>query len=103
MNNDNRIHSHPILGDLDEKKQITFYFDGKPVQAIEGEMIAAALFNAGVKSFRFTPKRNEPRGIFCAIGRCTDCMMIVDEIPNTRTCITPVKEGMQVRTQHGLG
>ena len=47
MNNDNRIHSHPILGDLDEKKQITFYFDGKPVQAIEGEMIAAALFNAG--------------------------------------------------------
>ena len=57
---------------------------------------------AGIKSFRTTAKRNETRGIFCAIGRCTDCMMVVDGIPNTRTCVTMVKDGMKVETQKGL-
>ncbi|MDU6534003.1 MAG: (2Fe-2S)-binding protein, partial [Intestinibacter bartlettii] len=60
------------------------------------------LMAAGIKSFRTTAKRNEPRGIFCAIGRCTDCMMVVDGIPNTRTCVTMVKDGMKVETQKGL-
>ena len=65
--------------------------------------IAAALINAGITSFRYTQRNHEKRGIFCAIGRCTDCMMIVDGIPNTRTCVTPVRDGMQVQTQYGLG
>ncbi len=98
-----RVIEHPILDELDISKQVTIYCDGKPVQALEGEVVASALINAGIRSFRTTPKRGEKRGIFCAIGRCTDCMMIVDGIPNTRTCITPVHDGMQVRTQHGLG
>lgn len=98
-----RVTQHPILEDLDTSKPVTIYFDGQPVAALEGEPIAAALMNAGVRSFRTTAKRHEPRGIFCAIGRCTDCMMIVDGVPNTRTCVTPVRDGMQVRTQHGLG
>ena len=50
-----------------------------------------------------TAKRHEPRGIFCAIGRCTDCKMTVDGVPNTRTCITLVKDGMRVEFQDGLG
>ena len=98
-----RVTQHPILDELDTSKTVTIYFDGKPVEALEGEPIAAALINAGIRSSRTTAKRHEPRGIFCAIGRCTDCMMIVDGVPNTRTCVTPVRDGMQVRTQHGLG
>ncbi len=98
-----RVTQHPILDELDTSKTVTIYFDGKPVEALEGEPIAAALINADIRSFRTTAKRHEPRGIFCAIGRCTDCMMIVDGVPNTRTCVTPVRDGMQVRTQHGLG
>ncbi|WP_122789463.1 (2Fe-2S)-binding protein [Intestinibacillus sp. Marseille-P6563] len=98
-----RVTQHPILDELDTSKTVTIYFDGKPVEALEGEPIAAALIHAGIRSFRTTAKRHEPRGIFCAIGRCTDCMMIVDGVPNTRTCVTPVRDGMQVRTQHGLG
>ena len=98
-----RVTQHTILDELDTSKTVTIYFDGKPVEALEGEPIAAALINADIRSFRTTAKRHEPRGIFCAIGRCTDCMMIVDGVPNTRTCVTPVRDGMQVRTQHGLG
>ncbi|MCK4820923.1 (2Fe-2S)-binding protein, partial [bacterium] len=56
-----------------------------------------------IRAFRKTSKRQESRGIFCAIGRCTDCMMIVNGIPNIRTCITPIKAGMKVETQIGFG
>lgn len=96
-----RVKNHPILGTQEEKKEVTIYCDGQPVKAIEGEPIAAALMNAGIRAFR-TTKKDHPRGIFCAIGRCTDCMMIVDGKPNTRTCITLVRDGMVVETQHGL-
>ena len=98
-----RILEHPILGKLEERKKVTIEFDGKPIEAYEGEPIAAALIAAGVKVLRYTPKYNEPRSIFCAIGRCTDCMMIVDGVPNVRTCVTPAKAGMKVQTQHGRG
>lgn len=97
-----RIADHPILGPLEPVEMVTIYFDGTPVQARRGEPVAAALMNAGVKAFRKTPKRHEPRGIFCAIGRCTDCMMIVNGKPNTRTCVTLAEEGMVVQTQDGL-
>ena len=103
MHTTNRIESHPILGDIEPAETVTIYFDGRAIEARSGEMVAAALYGAGVRLFRYTPKRKEPRGVFCAIGRCTDCMMIVDGIPNTRTCITPVRDGMRVATQHGLG
>ena len=56
----------------------------------------------GVMVHRYTTKKHRPRGIFCAIGRCTDCVMVVDGVPNTRTCITPVREGMVVETQVGV-
>jgi predicted molibdopterin-dependent oxidoreductase YjgC len=98
-----RIREHPILGDLEPKQELTIYVDGRPVSAREEEPIAAALLSAGIRVFRKTRKRHENRGIFCAIGRCTDCMMVVDGVPNVRTCITPVREGMQVQTQIGLG
>lgn len=97
-----RVKEHPILGELGEVKKATLYYNGEPVEAIEGEPVAAALMNAGIRVFRTTAKRREPRGIFCAIGRCTDCMMIVDGIPNTRTCVTAVKDGMRVEKQEGL-
>lgn len=98
-----RITEHPILGSAPDQEKVTIYFDGKPVEAIAGEPIAAALMAAGVKSFRTTERKGEPRGIFCAIGRCTDCMMIVNGRPNVRTCVTSVEDGMKVETQHGIG
>ena len=98
-----RVTEHPILDTLDTSHKVTIYYNDQPIEALEGEPIASALINAGIRAFRTTAKRHEPRGIFCAIGRCTDCMMIVDGVPNTRTCVTPVRDGMRVCTQRGLG
>jgi len=97
-----RIMDHPILGPLKKGKEVKITVDGKTVKAIEGEPIASALIAAGIMAFRKTIKREDPRGYFCGIGRCTDCMMIVNGIRNVRTCITPIKEGMKIETQIGL-
>ena len=97
-----RIEEHPILGKQEKGRVVTFSFDGKELQGYEGEPIAAALKAAGIKIHRYTKKEHKPRGIFCAIGRCTDCVMVVDGVPNVRTCITPLREGMDVRTQYGV-
>ncbi|MFA6858001.1 MAG: (2Fe-2S)-binding protein [Treponema sp.] len=97
----NRITEHPILGIPQKGRLVSFTLDGKAMEGYEGEPIAAALKAAGIMIHRYTAKQHKPRGIFCAIGRCTDCVMIVDGKPNIRTCVTPLKEGMEVRTQYG--
>lgn len=97
-----RIEEHPILGVQEKGRLVKFYHDGAEVEGYEGEPIAAALKAAGRAVHRYTQKEHKPRGIFCAIGRCTDCVMIVDGVPNVRTCITPLKEGMEVKTQYGI-
>ena len=98
-----RITEHPILSEWVEKKEITFFFDGKPLKAYEGEPIAAALMAYGIRTIRKTLKKGRSRGVYCAIGRCTDCIMTVNGTPNIRTCITPVQEGIKVETQTGCG
>ena len=97
-----RIVEHPILGASSKGSRVVFTYDGVEMEGYEGEPIAMALKAAGVEVHRFTAKRHEPRGIFCAIGRCTDCVMVVDGKPNVRTCMTPLAAGMDVRTQDGV-
>ena len=89
-----RISEHPILGEQQKGKLVTFTYDGKELQGYEGEPIAAALKAAGVMVHRYTKKEHKPRGIFCA--------MVVDGKPNVRTCMTPLAEGMKVQTQYGV-
>jgi predicted molibdopterin-dependent oxidoreductase YjgC len=77
-------------------QEIHFQVDGQPILAYEGETIAVALIAAGHRAFRHTAK-GEPRGVFCGIGMCFDCMINVDG-RNVRACLTPVREGMVVTT-----
>jgi predicted molibdopterin-dependent oxidoreductase YjgC len=76
---------------------------GKKLTAKRGEMIAAALLANGIRIHRYTAKNHEPRGIYCGIGQCTDCVMTVNGNPNVRTCVTPVEDGMVIETQQGYG
>jgi predicted molibdopterin-dependent oxidoreductase YjgC len=99
----NRILNHPILDEAKPAKEVQIFVDDKPIMAHEGEMIAAALIANGIFINRYTTHKHKPRGIYCAIGRCTDCIMTVDGMPNVRTCVTKVREGMRITTQHGTG
>ncbi len=98
-----RILTHPILSQQELQKEVAITVDNKKVMAREGEMIIAALLSAGIRVNRFTAKYNQPRGLFCGIGQCTDCMMTVNGTANVRTCVTPVEEGMAIETQYGHG
>ena len=80
---------------------MTILLDGEPVEAFEGETVAAVLLARDEIATRRTPG-GEPRGIFCGMGVCFDCLMIVDGVPNTRACMTWVREGLDVRFQDGL-
>ena len=99
------VQRNPLAGRfscISDIRTGTFYFDGKELTGYEGEPIAAALKAQGVMIHRYTKKEHKPRGIFCAIGRCTDCVMVVNGKPNIRTCVTPLEEGMKVQTQYGV-
>jgi len=98
-----RVTQHPILGEDPRKPDASIVVDGERIAAIAGEPIASALLAAGIRVFRLTPRFGSPRGLFCGIGRCTDCVMTVDGQPNVRTCVTPVRDGMIVETQQGRG
>jgi len=97
-----RITEHPILT-FRRGREILFELDGRELTGYEGETIAAALHAAGVRVLRRSAGRGRPRGFFCAIGRCSSCLMTVDGIPNVMTCVTPLREGMRIVTQEGKG
>lgn len=98
-----RILDHPALGPCPAMATVTFSLDGRPVEGREGEPLAAALVAAGIRVFRTMPRTGEARGGYCFVGRCSDCLVIVDGEPNAMACQTPVRHGMRVETQHGLG
>lgn len=98
-----RVENHVVLGNSSASGMVEITVDGNKMMAKEGEKILAALISEGIIVNRYSVKRNEPRGLFCGIGQCTDCAMVVDGRPNVRTCMTPVREGMVIETQHGLG
>jgi predicted molibdopterin-dependent oxidoreductase YjgC len=100
---DRRIRQHPELGPIGDVVELAFTCDGEMISGIEGDTVASALLAAGRRVFRTMPKTGEARGGFCLVGRCVDCLMIVDGVPSVRACRTPIAAGMTVRTQYGLG
>lgn len=82
---------------------VTFRFNGEMVEGIQGEPVAVALLAANVRVFRTMSETGEPRGGFCFTGRCADCLMVIDGVSGVRACLTPVRAGMTVETQHGHG
>ncbi len=97
-----RLVSHPIL-EFERGREVEFTFEGRRIRAFEFESVAAALVAEGIMTLGWSPRRLRPRGFFCGIGKCSSCLMTVDGVPNVRTCITPVREGMEVWRQRPLG
>ncbi|ATW25027.1 (2Fe-2S)-binding protein [Candidatus Formimonas warabiya] len=97
-----RIVKHPIL-DFQRGEKVSFFFDGQPVDGYAGETIAAALHAAGIRILGHSSELHRPRGLFCAIGNCSSCLMVVNGEPNVRICVEKVQPGIQVETQKGKG
>ena len=82
---------------------IEFHFDGQRITAVPGQSIGAALIAAGHRSWRRTRFEQAPRGIFCGIGICFDCLVTVNERSSRRACLVEVQPGDVVTTQNGAG
>lgn len=94
-----RIHKNsPLLPNVQRGKAIKVTVDGAPVEAFEGETIATVLLSAGIQTFRFTHKNKSPRGIYCGMGICYECLVTVNDIHAVRACVTMVEDGMRIET-----
>lgn len=69
--------------------------------AREGDSVAAALLAAGLAITRTTPVTGAPRGPYCMMGACFDCLAVIDGVASRQACLTPVREGLRVERQHG--
>lgn len=87
---------------LERGAPVRLTLDGREVTAYEGESVAALLLAEGVAATR-TTRGGAPRGVYCGMGVCFDCLVVVDGVPNTRACVTWVREGMAVERQAGFG
>jgi D-hydroxyproline dehydrogenase subunit gamma len=91
----------PLSEPLARGPAVTVSLDGRAVRAHEGETVATVLIAEGSPMTR-TTVAGEPRGVFCGMGVCFDCLVVVDGVPNTRACMTRVAEGMRIQRQVGL-
>ena len=82
-----------------QDKVVNIWFEENPVQAQEGESVAAALLIAGVKYLRNAQVSATPRMPYCWIGVCFECLLEIDGEQNQQSCLITVKEGMHVRRQ----
>lgn len=71
-------------------------FDGEPIEAEAGASVAAALIASDRVAWR-TTREGRPRGLFCGIGVCFDCIVEIDGESGQRACMIPLAEGMDVR------
>lgn len=78
-------------------------FDGTEVPFAPGQSVGAALTAAGIRSWRTTRVTGRPRGLFCGIGICFDCLVVADGRPNQRACLLLAQDGMEISTQRGTG
>lgn len=97
---DGYIKEHPIL-EFKRGKKVKFFFDDREIEGYEGLPIAAALHAAGIKVLSFSERYNRPRGFFCAVGKCSSCLMEVDGRSNVMICMELLKPGMKVSRQKG--
>ena len=82
---------------------VTIVADGREARVPSDITVAAALTNLGVRAFRRSATRGEPRAPLCGMGVCYECRVCVDGVEQRRSCMIPVADGQVVWTGHGVG
>lgn len=80
--------------DLGEgRARVAVTFEGQELRLPDGANLAAALLGAGITTFRHTPASGAPRGPFCMMGACFDCLVEVDGVTR-QACMMEVRDGL---------
>ena len=91
----------PEARDPAARASLQFILDGSPAQGWAGDTVAAALLALGRDTCRQTAVSGSPRGPYCMMGVCFDCLVVIDGVGNRQGCLVPIREGMSVETQKG--
>jgi hypothetical protein len=73
-------------------------FAGREIPFEPGQTVAAALIAAGIRSWRTTRLEGAPRGLFCGIGVCYDCLVVINGQPAERACLVPARDNDVIET-----
>lgn len=84
-----------------EAPTVTIHVDGQAIAARAGDSVAAAMLGAGLAITRTTPVRGVPRGPYCMMGACFDCLAVIDGEASRQACMVEVRDGMRVERQSG--
>jgi predicted molibdopterin-dependent oxidoreductase YjgC len=76
---------------------ITFSFEGRRIEAQEGDTVASALIAAGIEGMRSTFRNNKERLPYCMMGVCFDCLVQIDGEPDQQSCMVELCDGMEVK------
>ena len=80
---------------------LTLKVDGKSIRARIGDTVASAMLAAGIVQNRTTPVSGAPRGPYCLMGVCFECLVTIDGVGSRQGCMVQAREGMIVETQTG--
>jgi predicted molibdopterin-dependent oxidoreductase YjgC len=81
----------------EDNTQCSIEINGQRKQANVGQTVAAALTEANVTTLRHT-SGDAPRGLFCGMGVCFECLVTINDIPEQRACMTMIEPGMKIET-----
>lgn len=86
-----------LIAGLAPGPKLAFSFEGRTIQGFAGESVAAALLRAGIAGTRMAPQAGEPRGYYCGMGVCWECVVEIEGEGTARGCLYPAREGLVVR------
>ena len=81
--------------DIERVPPVTFTFDGSPIVGYPGESVAAALLAQGVRLLRRAHRDAQPRGAFCLMGACQECVVAIAG-RRIESCRAVVHAGLEV-------
>lgn len=95
------INAFSRLPDAAPTSLLNISFNGQTRRVPVGVSVAAALLGTGEMRLRASPVSGAPRGPYCMMGVCFECLVEIDGVPNRQGCLITVREGMQIRSQEG--
>lgn len=78
-----------------DQKTLTVFVNDKPCTATVGEMMASVLLRENITATHRSPQ-GQPRGPYCMMGVCYDCMITLEDGRNEQACLTPAQEGLKI-------
>lgn len=82
---------------------VAFRFDGRTLEGRAGDTLAAALWRAGVRALRRSRDLGEARGMWCGVGHCYECRVVVDGVYGVRACLVPLRPGLEAWSESRAG